>query len=101
MGGGLAAVDTVAGKGLYRQFLDGYNRYNRYTYGVAASPTLAGRSIYITDDAGYTHIIQPGPQFKELGRTKLEDTFHASPAFADGRVILRGATNLWCLGKSK
>ena len=42
MGGGLAAVDTVAGKSLYRRYLDGYNRYNRFTYGVAASPTLAG-----------------------------------------------------------
>ena len=73
MGGGLAAVDTVAGKALYRQYLDGYNRYNRYTYGVAASPTLAGGKIYITDDAGYTHIIQPGPRLVEVGRNVIEN----------------------------
>ena len=73
MGGGLAAVDTVARRGLYHQYLDGYNRYNRYVYGVTASPTLAGKMIYITDDAGYTHLLQPGPQLKESGRNILEN----------------------------
>ena len=73
MGGGLAAVDTIAGKALCRQFLDGYARYNRYLFGVCASPTLAGKSIYITDNAGYTHILQPGTQLNELGRNVIEN----------------------------
>ena len=62
-GGGLAAVDVAAGKALYRRHLDGYNRYNRMVYGVAASPTLAGKYIYIIDDAGYTHVLEPIPRF--------------------------------------
>jgi outer membrane protein assembly factor BamB len=112
MGGGLAAVDTVAGKALYRQYLDGYNRYNRYTYGVAASPTLAGRKIYITDDAGYTHILQPGPRLEELGHNVIEnihlpglggnpcrqESFYSSPYFEGRFMYLRGEEYLYCIG---
>jgi len=111
MGGGVAAVDTVAGKALYRQYLDGYNRYNRYLYGVAASPTLAGKLIYITDDAGYTHIIEPGQQLKEVGRNIIEnihlsghggnpckqESFYTSPFFEGNAMYLRGEEYLYCI----
>ncbi len=113
MGGGLAAVDTVARKALYRLYLDGYNRYNRYVYGVAASPTLAGRNIYIIDDAGYTHIIPPGPDFKEAGRNLIEnihlsgqggnpckqESFYTSPFFEGKAMYLRGEEYLYCIGQ--
>jgi hypothetical protein len=115
MGGGLAAVDTRAGKSLYRRYLDGYNRYNRFVYGVAASPTLAGKNIYITDDAGYTHIIQPGPQLQELGRNGIEnihlsglggnpckqESFYTSPFFEGPRMYLRGEEYLYCMGQER
>jgi hypothetical protein len=111
MGGGLAAVDTAARKALYRQYLDGYNRYNRYVYGVAASPTLAGKNIYITDDAGYTHVIEPGPQLKELSRNVIEnvhlsgqggnpcrqESFATSPYFEGKVMYLRGEEYLYCI----
>ena len=113
MGGGLAAVDTVAGKALYRQFLDGYNRYDRFLYGVAASPTLAGRNIYITDDAGHTHVLQPGRQFKQLaanvienihisglgGNPSRQECFYTSPCFEGSRMYLRGEEYLYCIGQ--
>jgi outer membrane protein assembly factor BamB len=111
MGGGLAAVDTVARKALYRQYLDGYNRYHRFLYGVAASPALAGKNIYITDDAGYTHIIDPGPRLVELGRNIIEnihlsghggnpckqESFYTSPFFEGNAVYLRGEEYLYCI----
>jgi outer membrane protein assembly factor BamB len=111
MGGGLAAVDTRAGKALYRLYLDGYNRYHRFLYGVAASPTLAGKNIYITDDSGYTHIIEPGPEFKELGRNIIEnihlsglggnpcrqESFYTSPFFEGKAMFLRGEEYLYCI----
>jgi len=111
MGGGLVAVDTVAGKALYRRFLDGYHRYHRYLYGIAASPALAGKYIYITDDAGYTHIIKPGPRFVELGRNIIEnihftgrggnpgkqESFYTSPFFEGKAMYLRGEEYLYCI----
>jgi hypothetical protein len=111
MGGGLAAIDTVAGKALYRRYLDGYNRYHRFLYGVAASPALAGKSIYITDDAGYTHIIEPGPRFEERSRNIIEnihlsgqggnpgrqESFYTSPFFEGNAMVLRGEEYLYCI----
>ncbi|MDB6030876.1 MAG: outer rane biosis protein [Verrucomicrobiales bacterium] len=113
MGGGLAAVDTRNGKGLFRGYLDGYNRYNRYLYGVAASPTLAGQHIFITDDAGYTHIFERGPQIKETRRNIIEnihlsglggnpckqESFYTSPYFEGARMYLRGEEYLYCIGQ--
>jgi len=110
-GGGLTAVDTAAGKALYRQYLDGYSRYNRFVYGVTASPALAGKHIYITDDAGYTHIIRPGPRLEELGRNVIEnihlsghggnpckqESFYTSPFFEGKALYLRGEEYLYCI----
>jgi outer membrane protein assembly factor BamB len=115
MAGGVAAVDTAAGKALFRQYLDGYNRYNRFLYGVAASPALAGKSIYITDDAGYTHIIQPGPRLKELRRNIIEnihlsghggnpcrqESFYTSPFFEGKCMYLRGEEYLYCISQEQ
>jgi outer membrane protein assembly factor BamB len=113
MGGGMAAVDTVGKKALYRQYLDGYNRYHRFLYGVAASPTLAGNNIYITDDAGYTHLIQPGPQLRTLARNVIEnihlsslggnpckqECFYTSPFFEGNSMYLRGEEYLYCINQ--
>jgi outer membrane protein assembly factor BamB len=109
MTGGITAVDVGGQKGLYRRWLDGYNRYNRFLYGVAASPTLAGKHIYVVDDAGYTHLIQPGPQFKETGRNVLEniyfssvsnnpcrqEAFYTAPYFDGKAMFLRGEEYLY------
>jgi outer membrane protein assembly factor BamB len=113
IGGGLAAVDTTTGKALYRQYLDGYNRYNRFLYGLAASPTLAGKNIYITDDAGYTLILEPGPHLKVLHRNVIENIYLAglggnpckqecfyTPAFFESKCMyLRGEEYLYCISQ--
>jgi hypothetical protein len=97
---------------LYRQFLDGYDRYNRYLYGVAASPALAGKNIYITDDAGYTQVIRPGAELKVLHRNVLENVdvngvggnlakqecFYTGGFFEGGRRYLRGEEYLYAIG---
>jgi hypothetical protein len=111
MSGGLTAVDIMGRNSLYRRWLDGYNRYNRYLYGVTASPALGGKNIYIIDDAGYTHIIQPGPQFQEIGKNILEnihfsgqggnpchqESFYTSPYFDGKTMLLRGEQYLYCI----
>ena len=79
---------------------------------MVACPTLAGKNIYITDDAGYTHILQPGPQAKELHRNVLEniftagvggnpckqESFYTSPIFEGKFMYLRGEEYLYCIG---
>ena len=78
----LGIGDPANKQSVYRQWLDGYDRYNRSTYGICASPTMAGKAqnIYLTDDAGFTHIIRPGRTFTEIGRNVLEN-IHESGAY--------------------
>ena len=78
---------------------------------IAASPALAGKSIYITDDAGYMHIIEPGPRFNEFGRNIIEnihlsgqggnpgkqESFYTSPFFEGKAMYLRGEEYLYCI----
>jgi hypothetical protein len=68
---------------------------------VQSSPALTGNQLLVLGTKGDLISIDAGREFKELSRTKLDDAFHASPAFADGRMFLRGGTNLWCLGERK
>jgi outer membrane protein assembly factor BamB len=64
-----------------------------------ASPSLVGKSLYLFSQTGVAFAIEAAPQFKEISRSTLNDEFHASPAFVEGRVVVRGVTNIWCLGE--
>ena len=90
--GGLACFEVATGKLIWQKDLE---------LEVQASPAIAASQLLLSGTKGELISLQVGREFKELSRTKLEDTFHASPAFLEGRMFLRGATNLWCLGNRK
>jgi outer membrane protein assembly factor BamB len=64
-----------------------------------ASPSIAGGRLYLLGQKGTAVVVEATRQFKELFRTEMGDAFHASPAFAQDRMYLRGVTNVWCMGK--
>jgi outer membrane protein assembly factor BamB len=64
-----------------------------------ASPGIAGGRLYLFSQKGTAVMVEATRQFKELFRTEMGDAFHASPAFMEDRIILRGLANVWCLGK--
>ena len=66
-----------------------------------ASPTLAANRLYLFGQKGRAVVVEAGPQFKELFRTEMGDAFHASPAFAQDKMFLRGVTNMFCIEVSK
>lgn len=66
---------------------------------IHSSPSIIGDQLLLTSAKGHVLLIAAAREFKETARIKLEDAFYASPALLDGRVYLRGTTNLWCLGK--
>jgi outer membrane protein assembly factor BamB len=66
---------------------------------VHASPAIAGNRLYVFGQKGVAVVVEAAAQFKEIYRTEMGDAFHASPAFLDGKMILRGTTNIWCLGE--
>jgi outer membrane protein assembly factor BamB len=63
-----------------------------------ASPSIVGTTLYLLSLKGVMHIVQSGPEYKELGTCELGEECLASPAFADGRIYIRGAENLYCIG---
>ena len=66
---------------------------------VHASPTLVNGQFWILTRKGAMIMGEPTDQgFKETGRSELGDTCGASPAFAPGRVYLRGKKHLYCIG---
>ncbi len=64
-----------------------------------ASPSLVGDKLYLLTEEGVMLIVQAGSEYKELARCELGEECLASPAFADGRIYIRGLENLYCIGK--
>ena len=63
-----------------------------------ASPCLVGNNLYMLSEKGVMFIAEGGSEYKELAKCELGEKCHASPAFADGRIYIRGVENLYCIG---
>jgi outer membrane protein assembly factor BamB len=66
-----------------------------------ASPCLVSDKLYLLSEKGRMFIIEAGPAYKELTKCELGEDCNASPAFADGRIFIRGMKNLYGIGNSK
>ncbi|HWI58449.1 MAG TPA: hypothetical protein VNZ22_14590, partial [Bacillota bacterium] len=65
-----------------------------------ASPTGADGKIYCLSEAGTAVVLEAGDQFKILSTIRMgESPVHASIAAAHGRLFLRTAQHLYCIGK--
>ncbi|MEN6305548.1 MAG: PQQ-binding-like beta-propeller repeat protein [Armatimonadia bacterium] len=65
---------------------------------VQATPVVAGKGLYVTDEKGVTHILEVGPTAKALGSGKIGDKVRATPVFVDGKIFMRGAKTLFGIG---
>jgi outer membrane protein assembly factor BamB len=91
--GTLSCLNTADGQEVWKQTLEAGGE-------IQASPSLAGGVVLVASTAGDLIAVEAGREFRELWRMKLEDEFYASPAFAKGRMYLRGNKSVWCLGNS-
>jgi len=64
-----------------------------------ASPVSANGLVYFLNDDGVTHVIKPGPTFQLVATNEIGEKTFASPAISRGELFLRGARNLYCIGK--
>jgi outer membrane protein assembly factor BamB len=65
-----------------------------------ASPSIAAGKLYLLSDEGVMYIAESGPEYKEVAKCELGEKCHASPAFVDGRIYLRGTEHLYCIGQA-
>ncbi len=88
--GNFHAFDALTGKHLWE--LDTKAKFQ-------ASPSLVNGRLHLLTATGVTIIGEGGNDgFKETGRCALGEATGASPAFAPGRIYLRGKKHLFCIG---
>jgi outer membrane protein assembly factor BamB len=87
----LSVLDAATGKTVYEERLN----MKGSTY---PSISLAGNRLYVSSDNGTTVVLEPGREYKELGRNKLEP-FRSSLVFEGKRVYVRTEKNLYCIGE--
>lgn len=73
--------------------------------GVCASPSLAGKRIYVMDNSGNWIVFEPGPEFKIVAQNRVANILHnrgqeqtiGTPVFEGNRIYYRGAEYLYCI----
>jgi hypothetical protein len=67
-----------------------------------SSLVLADKMIYATNEKGLTTLFRATPEsFQQLAANDLNEFIYATPAISEGRLYLRTAENLYCIGSPK
>jgi hypothetical protein len=67
--------------------------------GFTASPWAYDGKVFCLDENGQTFVVAAGPEFKLLGQNALDEMCWSSPAISNGKLLLRTAENLYCIGR--
>jgi hypothetical protein len=82
-------LEGATGKELWKERLAG---------SFSASPLLAGGHVYATSETGTTFVFRAADSFELMARNEIEGECLASPVTCDGRLFLRTAGSLYCIG---
>ncbi|MSR57603.1 MAG: hypothetical protein EXS05_08015 [Planctomycetaceae bacterium] len=66
---------------------------------VTASPLLIDGRVYVVSEIGSIRVFAAETVFKKLSEGELDEAVRATPAVADGRLLIRGKEHLFCFGK--
>jgi outer membrane protein assembly factor BamB len=66
---------------------------------VTASPVMVGDDILAVGETGEVRVFKASKEYEEVTTADLKEGVYASPAVADGKVFIRGISNLYCFGK--
>jgi outer membrane protein assembly factor BamB len=88
--GFLTCNDPDTGEEIY-----GRQRVATDASGFTASPWAYNGRVFAMSEDGDTYVIQAGPEFRVLGRNSLDEMTLATPAIANGSLIVRTASRLY------
>ena len=106
-GGGLAVNNAANGDLVYRKVLPLKPRTHYWDWaGCSASPTAAGKFVYLMDNQGTTLVIQPGKEYKQVAENSLAESRdgkeqvqnNSTPIFEGTRMYYRTPGYLYCIG---
>jgi outer membrane protein assembly factor BamB len=88
----LTCWDLKTGAQLYEQ------RLPDVTSGFSASPVIADGKLYLSSEDGDVFVVKAGPTFELIARNPMGQPLMATPAIADGLLIVRGERDLFAVG---
>ncbi|HLF95209.1 MAG TPA: PQQ-binding-like beta-propeller repeat protein [Planctomycetota bacterium] len=89
--GAATCFDAKTGKRLWKEKLSRH---------ISASPVAASGHLYFPDDAGTTYVLKAAGTFELVAKNELGEACYASPALSRGRIYLRTAKSLFCIGEA-
>ena len=66
-----------------------------------ASPVFGDGKIYVAGDNGVIVVLKNSPKYEVLAKNDMGQPILATPAIADGRIVVRTRTRLICVGNAK
>ena len=87
--GTLIAFDLSDGSEVYSERLD---------FEFQASPSIVNDRLYLLSVRGTMILAETGRQYREIKQLELGEKCYATPAFAPGRIVIRGINHLYCIG---
>jgi hypothetical protein len=112
--GRLTVVDALTLDVVYKKDLGLGIEMKTFVYQLGccyASPMLAGKDIYVLGATGICVVFEAGREFKIVAKNKIENVtdpgewyeltegFVAPPIVDGSRIYIRGAENVYCIGK--
>jgi hypothetical protein len=92
--GFLTCNDPKTGREIYPR-----QRISVDATGFTASPWAYNGKIFALSEDGDTYVMQAGREFQVLGKNALNEMSLATPAVANGSLIIRTASKLYRIGK--
>jgi len=88
-GGLLSTVDPESGEILRQDRISGLEG------NIFASPLAADEKLFILNESGKLAVLQPGRDWRVLAVNDLGANCYATPAIADGVIVVRSERDLW------
>ena len=91
-------LDAATGKTVLQKTLDLPPAGRTEGPSVYPSVCLAGKHLFVGNDAGETLLLLPGDQGTVAGSSSLPAGSGATPTFSGKRMLVRGGKLLYCIG---
>jgi outer membrane protein assembly factor BamB len=65
---------------------------------ISASMVMIDGKIFVINEKGTVFVYPAAREFQLMAKNELNETVFATPAVADGRLYIRGAKHLFCIG---
>jgi len=66
---------------------------------IYASPIITEDKVYLLDKKGVMHIFKVAGEYISVSEPELGENSVCTPAFANGRIYIRGQEHLYCIGE--